>query len=227
MKTTNWYWVILNSIFLIVFNIFFFMLKGAEKHYESVWVSYGFIHWAYFTLMLTPLFIRKGTFAADYSRPLFLISSIYFLIVLIAGTAFIAIEPETSTAAWLTQIGLLGIFAAWFISNIIANEHTSNAVANHEKDLYYIKETSSQLKISLTQISDSKTKKRVEQLYDYVHSSPLKSSSTVFNIEQNIMNESKNLFNNIDINDNATIIQRTEKIMQMATERNRKLKLLN
>lgn len=227
MKRTNWYWLVLNSIFLIVFNVFFFMLKGTEKHYPSVWVSYGFIHFAYSTLLATPVFIRKSTFSSDYSRPLFLISSLYFLIALIIGVAFIIIELETSTAAWLTQIGLLGIFAAWFISNLIANEHTANAVFKHEQELHYVKETSSQLKTIMNQINDLKTSKQVEQLYDYIHSSPLKSSSSVFGIEKNIMNEIDTLFNAVHLNDNISIVQTTNKMMQMATERNRKLNLLN
>lgn len=227
MKRTNLYWLILNSIFLIVFNAFFFMLKGVKEHYTSVWVSYGFIHFAYFFLLLTPFFIRKGTFSADYSRPLFLISSLYFIITFIVGVIFIAIEPEKSIAAWLMQIGLLGVFAAWFISNLIANEHSANSIEKHEKEVQYVKTVSAQLKLSLFQITDSKTNKQVEQLYDYIHSSPTKSSSSVSGIEQNIIDELKYLLNAISLNDNLMAAQSANKILEMAKERNQKLHLLN
>lgn len=203
------------------------MLKGAKEHYTSVWVSYGFIHFAYLILLLTPFFIRQGTFSVDYSRPLYLISSLYFIITLVVGVIFIVIEPEKSVAAWLTQIGLLGVFAAWFTSNLIANEHTANAIEKHEKEVQYVKTVSAQLKLSLSQMNDSKTKKQVEQLYDYIHSSPTKSSSGVSTIEQDIMDELKYLFTAISQNDNLMAAQSANKILEMAKERNQKLYLLN
>jgi len=203
------------------------MLKGVNKHYDSVLIPYGFIHFAYFVLLLTPFTIRNGKFSSDYARPLFLISSLYFLTVLIVGCIFIAAESEKSTAVWLTQIGLLGIFAAWFISNLIANEHTANATESHEQELLYVKVISSQLKSIMNQIKDSKTNKQVEQLYDYIHSSPIKSSNTVTGIERNIMFEIDNLFNAVHLNNNISIAESTNKMMQMAMERNRKLNLIN
>lgn len=226
MRRINWYWFALNSIFLIVFNVFFYMLRDASKHHESAWISYGFIHFAYFMLLVTPFFISKGAFSANYNRPLFLISSLYFWSVLMVGRVFIGIKTETSTT-WLVEVVLLGVFAIWFISNLIANKHTANTIETHEQELQYVKITSSQLKSIMHQITDSKTNKQVEKLYDYIHSSPIKSSPCVFEIEQNIMHEIDNLFNPNHFNDNTFIFEITNKILQMAIERNRLLKLLN
>ena len=97
----------------------------------------------------------------------------------------------------------------------------------HEKEVQYVKTVSAQLKLSLFQITDSKTNKQVEQLYDYIHSSPTKSSSSVSGIEQNIIDELKYLLNAISLNDNLMAAQSANKILEMAKERNQKLHLLN
>ena len=46
MKKKIALWIILDLIFLIVFNTVFFVAGGAD-HPASVWISYGFIHFAY------------------------------------------------------------------------------------------------------------------------------------------------------------------------------------
>ena len=50
--------IILYAIFPFLFNIMFFMLGGAE-HPASVWISYVWIHIAYFIMVATPLYVRK------------------------------------------------------------------------------------------------------------------------------------------------------------------------
>ncbi len=227
MKRINWYWLILNSIFFIVFNVFFFTLKSSPNKYNSAWIPYGFINFAYILLLATPLFVRKGKFSADYGRPLFLISSLHFLAVLIIGSIFIGTNNNTSTSSWLTHIGLSGAFTLWFIANLIANEHTVYSIERHEQELLYVKITSSQLKTIMNLISDSKARKNIEKLYDYIHSSPIKSSPNALGIEREIKCEIDNLFNSIHLADNISIAEITNKILQMAMERNRLLGLLN
>jgi len=223
MNRINWQWLILNSIFLIVFNVFFFTLKSSLNNCNSAWIPFGFIHIAYIVLLATPLFVRLGKFSVDYGRPLFLISSLYFLAVLIIGFIFIGININTTTISWLTYIGLSGVFAVWFIGNLVANEHTVNSIERHEEELLYVKITSSQLKAIMNMISDSKARKNIEYLYDYIHSSPIKSSPNALGIEREIKHEIDNLFNSVNLADNIFIVEKTNKILQLAMERNRVL----
>jgi len=58
-------WIILDLIFLAIFNAMFFILGGRE-HNVSVWLSYAFIHFAYLMLILTPILIRKGKSAVVF-----------------------------------------------------------------------------------------------------------------------------------------------------------------
>ena len=75
---------ILCSIFLIFFNLLFFILCGTENN-SSTWISYGFIHVAYLLLLITPLFNKENKGKAILSMTLFTISLFYFFIELMVG----------------------------------------------------------------------------------------------------------------------------------------------
>lgn len=71
MKRVNILWLLLDSLFLIAFNVLFFMF--VDYRTDSVWVSYGFIHFSYILMLLTPLFegvAAQPIFTAVRSMPL-------------------------------------------------------------------------------------------------------------------------------------------------------------
>ena len=226
MKKTKIFWYLLDSIFLIVFNLYFFLLKGIEQP-ASVWISYASIHLAYFMLLITPSFVRKGSVSADYGRPLFVITTSYFFLALIVGVVFIALSPESITVALLVQVTIAAIFAILLLTNLIANEHTADNVEKHEEELKYVKESSSKLNAILNQISDNTIRKKVEKAYDLIHSSQVKSSYKVKSIEQDVIDEIDKLENALKQNNFETIQLIVDKICNLANERNRQLKLMN
>ena len=133
MKRVNILWTLLNSLFLIVFNLLFFVLGDVESFKTSVWISYGFIHFAYFVLLLTPLLVRKSKFEADYRRPLYFVAGTYFLIAFLVGITFILIASETVKITLIVQAVLAALFLGWLLVHLIANEHTANSIAEREK----------------------------------------------------------------------------------------------
>lgn len=133
MKRISILWTLLNSIFLIVFNLLFFLLGNVESFTTSVWISYGFIHFAYFVLLFTPLLVRKSEVEADYQIPLYLITGTYFLIEFIAGITFILIAPETVKLTLIVQIILASVFLGCLLANLIANEYTANSHLKNNK----------------------------------------------------------------------------------------------
>ena len=226
MKKTKIFWYLLDSIFLIVFNLYFFLLKGTDQP-ASVWISYASIHLAYLMLLITPSFVRKGSVSADYGRPLFLIATSYFFLALIVGVVFIAISPESITVALLVQVTIAAIFAILLLTNLIANEHTADNIERHKVELKYVKESSSKLDSLLKQISDNAIRKKVEKAYDLIHSSQVKSSNNVKSIEQDVISEIDNLEEALQKNNFENIQMIVDKICNLANERNRQLKLLN
>lgn len=226
MKKTKIFWYLLDSIFLIVFNIYFFLLKGTDQP-TSVWISYASIHLSYLMLLLTPFFVRKGSSSADYGRPLFVITTSYFFLALVIGVVFIILSPETHTVALLVQITIAAIFAILLLTNLIANEHTADNIERHEEELKYVKESSSKLNALLNQISDNAIRKKVEKAYDLIHSSQVKSSNNVELIEQDVISEIDNLEKALQKNNFENIQMIVDKICNLANERNRQLKLMN
>lgn len=226
MQKTKILWHLLDLIFLIIFNLYFFLLKGVENP-ASVWVSFASIHFAYLMLLITPFLVRKGSVSADYGRPLFVITTSYFFLALIVGLVFIVITPEAITVALLVQITIAAFFAFLLLTSLIANDHTANNIERHELELKYVKESSSRLDALLKQISDNTIRKKIEKAYDLIHSSQAKSSYNVKSIEQDVIDEIDNLEKALKQNNFENIQLIVDKICNLANDRNRQLKLLN
>ena len=186
MNKKNFLWVILDLIFLVIFNVVFFVISGTE-HPASVWISYGFIHLAYIMLLITPKLIRKSSSSSVFGFSLYSISSTYFLVEFIIGVIFIFAKPESYKVSLVVQIITFGIYAAMLISHMIANEYTADNIERHELELQYVKNCSAQLKGIMNQVEDKNIKKKVEKAYDTLHSSPVRSNNTARDYELTVM----------------------------------------
>lgn len=223
MDKKRFLWIILDLVFLIVFNVVFFV-AGGTKHEASVWISYGFIHFAYIMMLVTPFLVKKSTNTAVLGFPLYSISSAYFLAAFIVGLIFIFTHPESYKMSLIVQVIIAGIYAIMLISNMIANEHTAESVERHEMELRYVKDASAHLKSIMDSVSDKAMRKKIEKLYDLLHSSPAKSNNSVRDYELAVLDLIDVLEDNLRRGDipaaNATI----SKIERNASERNRRLK---
>ena len=226
MNKKNFLWVILDLIFLVIFNVVFFVISGTE-HPASVWISYGFIHLAYIMLLITPKLIRKSSSSSVFGFSLYSISSTYFLVEFIIGVIFIFAKPESYKVSLVVQIITFGIYAAMIISHIIANEYTADNIERHELELQYVKNCSAQLKGIMNQVEDKNIKKKVEKAYDTLHSSPVRSNNTARDYELTVMDLIEVLEQNIDRNDLIAASTTLDKILKNADERNRRVRLGN
>ena len=223
MKKINVLWLILNLIFLIVFNAIFFVAGGVE-HNASVWVSYGFIHFAYFMLLLTPKLIRKGKSAAVFGFSLYSISAVYFLIEFVTGIIFILVSPESFSAAFLVQLCIAGLYGILLVSHMISNEYTANAEEKRQIQIAYVKDASAKLKGLLENISDKETKKKVERVYDTIYSSPVKSHPDLEQKETHILQSINELERAITSGNKEDIISIANSLLSSINERNNLLK---
>lgn len=226
MKKTKLFWYLLDTIFVIVFNLYFFLLTGKE-HPVSVWVSYAAIHFAYFMLLATPYFVRKGSASADYKRPLFTVATSYFFLALVAGVVFIILAPESYKIALLVQATIAAVFVIILLGNLIANEHTADNVRKHEDELIFVKRASSELKSMIDSVPDKNLQRLIEKAYDLIHGSPVKSSPEVRSIETDIFNTINALSKQIANKEIANVEGSVNNICMLTEERNRTLKLLN
>jgi hypothetical protein len=213
MKKTSVLWIILDLIFLVIFNTFFFVL-GGTGHSVSVWISYGFIHFAYFMLLLTPFLIRKNKSVAVFGFSLYSISAVYFLIEFVAGLIFIFVSPRDHVPALLVQLCIAGLYGIMLISHMISNEHTADAEENRQYQITYIKDMSAKLKGLLGRITDKEAKKKVERLYDTICSIPVQSHLNSAQMENRMLQSINELEDAISTGNNERIITLAASLLQ-------------
>jgi len=226
MKKTEIFWYIIDSIFLLVFNLYFFQLKGGSQP-TSVWISYSSIHISYMMLLITPYLFKIGRNYVDFSRPIYAITTIYFFISLIVGVVFVILSQDSYTLALLAQITVIAIFTIILLTNLIINDRSVKDFELHENEIKYVKEASSKIKTLLNQITDNSNRKKVEKLLDLLNSSQVKSSNFVKSIEEEIIREIDNIEKAISQENFDNIQTVLDKVCNLANERNRLLKLSN
>lgn len=219
-------YILLDLVFLAVFNTVFFVIGGTE-HPASVWISYGFIHFSYLMILATPFLIRKSSSAAVFGFSLYSVSAVYFFVEFIVGLVFIFIGSESYKASLVVQVIIAGIYAVMLISNLIANEYTADSVERHEDEVEYIKNVASRVKILMGKSSDKKANKGIEKAYDILHSSPSRSVATVKLLEEEIKNKVTDLEDAVAADETAAIITIVGEIVAKTEERNRKLRMYN
>jgi len=279
MKKLTVLWIILDLMFLIIFNTIFFV-AGGVNHQFYVWLSYGFIHFSYIMLIITPLFVRKGKSAAVYGFSLYSISSIYFFIEFIIGIVFILFSTEIykliyskimesnqtyntlsaaykiyltltnsngineingllnnneliinqryiDIAALVVQPILAGLYVVILISHIIANEHTAVAEEKRQPQIMYIKGASEKLKNLLNRVNDKEIKKKIENVYDAVYSSPVKSYPELAQIESQMLLSINALDETVSAGNKESIILLANTLLSAINERNLRLRNMN
>lgn len=219
-------YILLDLVFLAVFNTVFFVIGGTE-HPASVWISYGFIHFSYLMILVTSFLIRKSSSAAVFGFSLYSVSAVYFFAEFIVGLVFIFIGSESYKVSLVVQVIIAGIYTIMLLSNLIANEYTSDRVERHEDEVAYIKNAASRVKNLMGKASDKKANKEIERAYDTLHSSPSRSVATVKLLEEEIKNKVTDLEDAVAADETAAIITIAGKIVAKTEERNRKLKIAN
>lgn len=213
-------WILLDSVFFIVFNVIFFAIIGTD-HGAAGWISYVFIMLAYILLIVTPYLVRNSKSKAVFGFSLYVIGSVYFLVELIVGIVFILVTSTSFKVVLLVQILLFGIYAVLLISHMIANEKTAESEGNREYDLQYVKRTSLRLQSIMEGIPDKNLRKKVEKAYDIISSSPVGSNLQAKEIEGQITQLVGDLESAVDGKDAMMVGNIAEQLVSMANERNK------
>lgn len=141
---------------LIVFNIVFFSILGTEV-VLPIWIAYGFIHFSYIMILITPLFVKKKAEANLFGFSIATISLIYFLIELILDSALIFIGVLSVLPVLLSNVIITGIYITIIISSILATDSINRNAEQREKENTYIKAASNRLFLLINTSNDKKT----------------------------------------------------------------------
>lgn len=121
-------------LFLTVFNVLFFLIVGTENP-TSIWVSYGFIHFSYLTILCLPIISSKGEASYYLSSTLYVQSIAYFLLELVVGIVFIILRLESYIWPVVIQTILWFLFAIVFLGNVWANHATAQSLEKRKADI--------------------------------------------------------------------------------------------
>ncbi|QTE70074.1 hypothetical protein JRC49_09685 [Clostridiales bacterium FE2011] len=214
--------IILSAVFLVVFNAVFFLVIENNPP-TSVWIAYSFIHLSYILLLIVPLFVVKSSSSSVFGFSLYTIASIYFFVELLFGIVIIIFKPTSYQWSLIIHLVITGIFATLFLSHLIVNEKSAESIKRHEQEVFFVKDCSSRITMLIGKTNDKSTNKAIEKLYDLIHSSPSKSSSSVRTIENNISILIDDLSKSVNNDDSESTLQIIKQIEQAIDERNRRI----
>ena len=178
--------IVKNVAPVIIFNIIFFVAWGINNP-ASVWISYGLIHLAYATLVISSSFNRTSGRNPFFAFTNNSISLTYCIVQFVAGLVFIILRLETVNISLYVQLPLLVIYVVLIITNIFFNDKTESNTNERQKDIDFIKNCTLQLDIVLTKQLDQSVRNKLEKAKELISTSPCKSYIEVGDIEREIL----------------------------------------
>ena len=210
---------ILNTIFLIIFNVFFFSLVGVTS-FAAIWVAYGFIHASYVLLLLTPILTKKNPEASLFNLSIATISFGYFLIEFVLDVVFIFTGFVNVLPVVLANIAITGVYLAILISIILTADSTSKHTQRREQEAQYIITATSALQSTLCVVQDNDIKRELENVCDLIHSSPRKSTEPAKILEAQILDLVQDIELNLAYKEKNDALKMIDEVTRLATKRN-------
>lgn len=173
------------AVFLIVFNVLFFVVGGAERS-SSVWLSYAFIHAAYIISIATFYLQPKSKNGHVFSFGISIISLIYFAVEFIIGLIFILVAPTGYKLALTLQIIPLGLYIVFAIIYYLNNKTIAEKEGVQATQINFIKLSSADIRALISLTDNDEVKRGLENLYDIMHSSPATSIAEAKAVENEI-----------------------------------------
>ena len=144
----------------------------------------------------------------------------YFIIAFLVGLVVIFIAPESAKVPLTIQIILLALFIVLLVANIVNNNKIQQNIAEREENIRYIDGVCRTLDSILLDCQDANTVRKLRQLYDIVHASPVMSNEAAWYIEDDIMNSVLNLEKQVRAMPVDQVNMEVERLINAAQKRN-------
>ncbi len=215
--------IIFFTLFLLVFNVLFFILSGTDNP-ASVWVAYGFIHWAYLIILMIPLLGTKGKDSFYLNATLYTQAISYFVIEFIIGLVFVFWRPESLLWSVLPQSFLWLVYMIMIIGNAWSNQITDKQMEEREYAHVAITVNRMELKKLIMQVKDPILRRRINEIYDLLTASATQQTNNTANCDMQINNNISLLQQAISAQDDSAISDIIEQLMDLALRRKAELK---
>ena len=186
MTKKNILTIILDSVFVVAFNLLFF-INGGFTHTVGVWIAYGFLHFSYLMVLLTPFISAHGSTATLSKTTTYIISLLYFFIELIFAIVVFCIKVEYFKWIISLEVIITALYIIILVINLLADDSIEAKQQRHKTENAFIKNISNKIKYISSTVSDEKAKAKLESLYYLAHSSPSKSGENMKSYELAIM----------------------------------------
>lgn len=216
--------IIIALIFLIVFNVLFFLLGGTE-HAITEWVCYGFIHAAYLFLLATPLFCNTGKGETVLSASLYLRALSYFFIELLVGIGFMWYKLESPFWPIIVQSVLLMFFLILQLMSVLANDATKASLAKQKQERIYIHSLAEKTREAMFQINDQKLRHQLASCYESLSNCSIESFPEAADAELELDNAVNSLYSSVESGDTSQLDQQIQKIQVAIKHRNQAIRM--
>lgn len=214
---------VLDLIFLAVFNVFFFTVVG-YKNAASIWVAYGFIHFAYIAMLLTPLFFNRKVDVRLFGISLLTISFIYFAAELALDSLLIFLGVLAVLPVVLLNIVVSAVYFIMIISAVLATDSISEHSERHAAERKYVKDVSDKLLVIQTMTEDKDLSKKIGKAYGIISTSPARSDRSVWETETEISRKTEMLRAEVSGGNTENAVRTLDAIISLAKQRNIMLK---
>lgn len=211
-------WLIIEAVFLIVFNLIFFGIVGTVNP-PSVWIAYGAISVSYLWFLASQFAAKKSKVEVDIRRPFYAVTAVFFLVCLLTGCLILYLRPDGYIVTAIVFLVIFAVEAVFFITLLLSGRHTEEKNAEQDGDAKFINASYQLLTIRST-VSDSSVANKIQTVYDLWSSSPRKSSMAAKPLENNIMNLLGDLEDACESDDYdmvAAICEKMNRLLQQRT----------
>lgn len=217
---SNIYKIIIGLLFLVAFNLLFFILGGTE-HSTTEWTCYGFIHGAYVLLIATPLLNgKKRNGETVLIASLYLRALVYFIIELIVGLIFIRFNPDDYFWPVMVQGLMLFVFLLFQFFGAAANEASRKSLAQQKTEKAQIQQLSEKLRSAMLEVNDPRLKKGIERCYESLRNSTIKSHADAADAELNLENAVYTLCQSVGSGDTDMVADNIQQLQTSIRIRN-------
>ncbi len=211
--------IFLNSIFVIAFNILFFVNGGSEST-TAIWICYGFLHFSYLMVVLAPIFSLRKNEEALSKTTVYAICVAYFLVELVMSVVVFFFKIEKTNFVISEQVIATAIFFFVFLINLLVDDSIEKKQIQHNSENSFLKRISAQLKYIETLVEENSAKAKINALYNLAHSSPTKSTPALADLEKEIENNISRMEESVSNKNAEEILSITKKVENLLNKRN-------
>ena len=232
MKKTFGFFSIIWAIFLALFNVIVFVTPneagGMTKFGGAFWVGYIFITIAFIGQLVCAFFAFKPSDKQKvfYNIPLVTISYAGLIVMLIAGTACMAIPNLPNWIGIIVCLLVLAITAIAVLSAAFAASVVTEIDQRVKVKTFFIKSLTVDAEVLMNATKVAETKALAKKVYEAIRYSDPMSNAALVEAEEKIQVSFTNFENAIKEENLETATSIADELLSLIDARNKKCKLL-